>query len=222
MPIKAKKASSSDTKLHQWCKIFNPQIIIATLICVLCIIMAVVCFIKPGTKDVSVTSPVKDLEPLTAITPKDRVSQTFTSDDDYNYFGLYYANYFNYTQNGRLHIDVEDDSGAVSNFSYVISGVIDTSFLYVDYPLQKSETYKITIHVTDDAQGITFFTTTSDNNYSAELHFNKKREPATIIMAFVTEERDVFNAWYYVMIFTLSLCYIIVKVDKDAYVKKAQ
>lgn len=219
MPTKAKTVSKPQ-KLDKWHKIFTPQIIIAAILCIFCTIMAIVCLLNSRTKEISVTSPVENMKPLDAITPKDCIEQKFTADNDYTRFGLYYANFANYIQGGTLHIDIVDSSGTKMQSGRNIAGILDNSFLYFDYPLQKDETYTITIYLTDNAQGITFFTTTADN-YDAELFLNKNPQSSSIIMAFTTETKDSFAAWYYVMIIALTLCYIVLKINKDAYAEKS-
>lgn len=220
MPIKAKTTIKTRklAKPTRWQKIFTPQIIIAVVLCAFCTIMAVVCFLNPGTKETSVTSPVENMTPLDAITPKDCVVQKFTSDDNYTKFGLYYANFSNYIQEGNLHISIENPQKEKTDFTYNIGGLFDNSFLYIDYPLEKDETYIVTIRISD-AEGITFFTTTA-SNYSATMTINKQAEDASIIMAFVTEIKDSFSAWYFVMAVALDLCYIVLKVDRSVYDKK--
>ena len=215
MPTKAKIIKNA--KLQ---KIFTPQITIATALIIFCVIMAVVCLLNPGTKEVSVTSPVENMKPLDAITPKEHVVQKFTSDGDYTKFGLYYANFSNYIQGGNLYISIENSQGETTNFSYNIGGIFDNSFLYINYPLKKNETYTVTIHISDDAEGITFFTTTT-NNYNAVLKINKQTVNSSIIMVFNNSVRDAFAMWYYIMAIALISCYIVLKIDKDAYVKKA-
>lgn len=200
-----------------WQKIFTPQIIIASVASLFCIVMVIVCLLNPGTKTVSVASPVENLKPLDAVKSKDRLVQQFTSDGDYVRFGLYYANFSNYIQGGKLHVDVQKSHGEVVQFTYDIAGAFDNSFLYVNYPLEKDEIYKVTIYTTDGAEGITFFTT-SISSYSAKLTFNNTPLSSSIIMAFVSETKDSFAAWYYVMALALIACYIVLKIDKDVYV----
>lgn len=219
MPTKAKTKITRKTQMPtKWQKIFTPQIIIATVLCVFCAIMTVVCLLNPGTKEISVTSPVENLDTIGAITPRDLAIQTFTSDGDYSSFGLYYANYSNYIQGGKLHIEIEDSSGEKSEFTYNISGIIDNSIMYINYSLQANMNYTIRIHLSDDAEGITFFSTTSAENYNAKLTVNGKTCESSIIMAFSTKVRDSFSAWYYVMAIAFILCYIVLKIDKEAYV----
>lgn len=218
MPTKAK--NSADTKHPtKWQKFFTPQITISILLCVFCAIMAVVCFINPGTKEISHTSPVENMKSLEVITPKDQIVQKFTSDNDYVSFGLYYANFSNYIQGGKLHVDIGNSNKSIEKFTYDISGAIDNTFLYIDYPLQKDETYTLTIYLTD-AQGITFFTTTADN-YHATMSRNQQTQPVSIIMSFVTTSKDSFAAWYYIMAIALILCYVVLKIDKDVYAQKS-
>ncbi len=216
MPTKAK----STKKRIDWKKIFTPPIIICAILCVFCVVMVVICLLFPSTKEVSVTSSVENMKALDAITPKDQLVQEFTSDGDYTRFGLYYANFSNYIQGGELHIDIKNPSGEVNKFTYNIGGVIDNTFVYVDYPLSKDMVYTISIYITGTAQGITFFTTTA-NNQGAKLTENGQLQKSSIIMSFVNERTDYFAAWYYFLAFALVLCYAVLKVDKDLYVKKS-
>ena len=217
MPIEV-KATNKTQSFTKWQKIFTPQIIVATVLCVFCAIMAIVCLLNPGTKETSITSPVENMDIIGVITPKDKVVQTFVSDGNYSSFGLYYANYVNYIQGGELLIDVEGSNGESSKFTYDIGGIIDNTIMYVDYPLKENVAYTITIQLSDDAEGITFFSTASTENYEAKLTINKNPRKDTIIMAFATEVEDSFTAWYYVMAIVIILCYIVLKIDRGAYV----
>lgn len=220
MPTKA-KASRQTSKIAIWRKFFTPPIIFATILGIFCAIMIAICFLNPSTKETSVTATVKNMQSLDAVKPRDRLVQTFTTDDhDYSNFGLYYANFSNYTQGGQLHIDVKNSAGQTEQFTYDIGGIIDNTFLYVDYPLQSQTTYTLIIYVSDDAQGITFFTTTS-GDYNTKLVVNKQPQDSAIIMAFVSESPDRFAAWYYVMGLTLIACYVVLKINKDIYGQKA-
>lgn len=220
MPTKAKAAAKAKNHPARWRKIFTPQIIIAGAASLFCIVMTIVCLLNPGTKTVSVTSLVENLKPLDAVKPKDRLVQQFTSDGDYVRFGLYYANFSNYIQGGKLHVDVQKSHGEVVQFTYDIAGAFDNSFLYIDYALEKDEVYTVTVYITDGAEGITFFTTTADN-YHAKLALNKTPLSSSIIMTFVSETKDSFAAWYYVMALVLLTCYIVLKIDKDVYVQNS-
>lgn len=204
----------------QWQKIFTPQIIIASVLLIFCTIMIVVCLLNPGTKEVSVTSAVENMAPLDAITPKDRVVQKFTADDDCAKFGLYYANFSDYIQGGNLHIDVTNSQEETTTFTYDIGGTFDNSFLYLDYPLKKGETYVVNIYVSDGARGVTFFTTMADN-YDAKLTINGHVEDFSIIMTFNNYVEDIFAAWYYVLFATLIMCYLVLKIDRSVYGRKA-
>lgn len=215
MPTKPKAAQQQIS----WRKIFSPQIIICTVLCIVCLIMAVVCVLIPGTKEISVTSPVEDMEVLDAITSDQRVVQKFTSDDNYTKFGLYYANFGNYVQGGDLYIDVKNSKQETSSFTYRISNIADNGFLYINYPLEKNETYNVDIHISSEAQGITFFTTAA-KNYDATMSINNHLEDRSIIMAFSNETKDIFSAWYYILAISLIMCYMALTVDRSIYDKK--
>lgn len=218
MPTKAKP--HIDTKeLTKWRKLFTPPIAIALALISLCLVMTVICFVFPSIQETSVTSPVENLTSLESITPGDKVVQKFTSDGNYTRFGLYYANYSNYYQGGKLHINIKDSHGNSEDFTYNIGGITDNTFMYINHPLEEHETYTLTIHITDGAQSITFFTTTSKDNYDAELLINQKPQTSSIVMAFVSEVEDRFTVWYYIMAISLILCYIVLKIDKDVYAK---
>lgn len=213
MPTRAKTARAPK---RSWKQIFTPPTVIATFLGAVCVVMIIVSFLNPGTKAVSVTSPVEHMQPMAAITPEDRLVQTFTAADSYSRFGLYYANFGNYMQGGELHIDVRDSKKVTTQFVFNIGGVSDNAFVYVDYPLLKNEAYTVTIYITGTAQGITFFTTTADN-YNAQLQRDRKPQDFSIIMSFVSTSPDTFAAWYYIMALALILCYVVLKLDKDVY-----
>lgn len=221
MPTKVKDSTNADKTTGQQ-GLFTPQIIISVILCIFCTIMTVICLLNPSIKETSVISPVENMLPIKTITPNDKVVQKFISDDNYVRFGLYYANYSNYVQGGNLHINIKDANNEVDEFVYNIGGIIDNTLMYIDYPLQKDETYTITIYITDGAQGITFFATDSDSNFNAELLHNKEPQDNSIIMSFVTEQNDYFSAWYYIMAIAIIMCYIALKINKDAYVKKTK
>ncbi len=214
MPTKANSLKESGG----WKKSLTPQIVICLILCIFSAAMAVYCFLHPDTKEVSVTSSVEDMKPLDAVTPGDRLVQTFTADNNYSRFGLYYANFSNYIQGGELHIDVRDASGRVANFAYNIGGVIDNTFIYIDYPVNMGETYTLTIYISGTAQGITFFTTMADS-YEATLRLNNQPQNSSIIMSFVSQTQDSFKAWYGIMAISLLFCYMSLKVNKDFYDK---
>ncbi len=214
MPTKAKSLKEGGN----WKKNLTPQIVICLILCIFSAAMTAYCFLRPGTKEVSVTSLVEDMKPLDAVTPEDRLVQTFTADDNYSRFGLYYANFSNYIQGGELHVDVRDASGRVANFAYNIGGVIDNTFIYIDYPVNMGETYTLTIYISGTAQGITFFTTMADS-YEATLQLNNQPQNASIIMSFVSQTQDSFKAWYGIMAISLLFCYMSLKVNKDFYDK---
>ncbi len=216
MPTKARTAAKTKSHTVIWQKIFTPQIIVAGIASLFCIVMMIVCLLNPRIKTISVASPVENLKPLDAVKPKDQLVQQFTSDGDYVRFGLYYANFSNYIQGGKLHVDVQKSHGEAAQFTYDIAGAFDNSFLYVDYPLEKDEVYTVTIYTTDDAEGITFFTT-SISSYNTKLTFNNTPLSSSIIMAFVSKTKDSFSAWYYVMALALIACYTVLKIDKDVY-----
>lgn len=214
MPTKAKSLKEGGN----WKKNLTPQIVICLILCIFSAVMTVYCFLHPDTKEVSVTSLVEDMKPLDAVTPEDRLVQTFIADDDYSRFGLYYANFSNYIQGGELHIDVRDASGQVANFAYNIGGVIDNTFIYIDYPVSMGETYTLTIYISGTAQGITFFTTMADS-YETTLQLNNQPQNSSIIMSFVSQTQDSFKAWYGIMAISLLFCYMSLKVNKDFYDK---
>lgn len=219
MPTKTKTPRNLKKQRIDLQKIFTPRIIVCITLCILCLVMVVVCVSNPGTKEVSVTSPVENMQALDAVTSKQRIVQRFTSDDNYTKFGLYYANFGDYIQSGNLHIDVENSKQETISFTYRINGIADNGFLYINHPLEKDEIYKVSIHASDEVRGITFFTTTA-KNYDAAMSINNQPEDYSIIMAFNNETKDVFSAWYFILVIVLIMCYMTLTIDRSIYDRK--
>ena len=221
MPTKGKKPQKNRNKPIEWRKIFTPQIKIAAILASICLVMIVACIASPGTKKVSVVSPLQEIAPMEKVTLGDKITQKFTPDSDYDGLGLYYANYTNYVQSGELHVDVES-SGERNQFAYNIGMLTDNSFFYINQTLKKDKPYTITLYLTGNVEGVTFFTTTEAGPYNVKLSRNGKAvETSALVMAFVTECKDYFATWYFMIILALIACYVALNIKEEVYVQKA-
>lgn len=212
MPTKEKNSPAR----RRWQKILTPGICACLIVVVICLVGGIVSVVHPRTKRSANIYTVVNLSSLDQVKPGDILEQRFTVDDDYDSFGLYFANYSRPTHQGKLVLTIQPEGASSTTLERSLGSLLDNSFVYFDYHLNAGTTYILQLHTSDTDSPITFFTSTSDQN-PASLSVNGKPSEQHLIMAFTKSQKDIFAAWYFIMGAALATFIALAIVNKEFY-----
>lgn len=197
-------------------KLLSPGVCACIVVVVVCLIGGVISVVSPRTKHSTDIFTVTDLAPLDQIKPGDVIEQRFTVDEDYDSFGLYFANYSRPVHQGKLVITIQSKGASPTTIERSLGSLLDNSFAYFDYHLSAGVNYILKLHTSDTDSPITFFTSTSEQN-PASLSINGKPSEQHLLMAFTKSHKDVFAVWYFIMGAALAIFIALVIVNKEFY-----
>lgn len=197
-------------------KLLSPGVCACIVVVVVCLIGGVISVVNPRTKHSTDIFTVTDLAPLDQIEPGDVIEQRFTVDEDYDSFGLYFANYSRPVHQGKLVITIQPEGASPTTIERSLGSLLDNSFAYFDYHLSAGVNYILKLHTSDTDSPITFFTSTSEQN-PASLVINGKPSEQHLLMAFTKSHKDVFAVWYFIMGAALAIFIALVIVNKEFY-----
>lgn len=197
-------------------KLLSPGVCACIVVVVVCLIGGVISVVSPRTKHSTDIFTVTDLAPLDQIKPGDVIEQRFTVDEDYDSFGLYFANYSRPVHQGKLVITIQSEGASPTTIERSLGSLLDNSFAYFDYHLSAGVNYILKLHTSDTDSPITFFTSTSEQN-PASLVINGKPSERHLLMAFTKSHKDVFAVWYFIMGAALAIFIALVIVNKEFY-----
>ena len=92
-------------------KLLSPGVCVCIAVVFICLIGGVISVVSPRTKHSTDIFTVTDLSPLAQIEPDDVIEQRFTVDEDYDSFGLYFANYSRPVHQGKLVVTIQPEGG---------------------------------------------------------------------------------------------------------------
>lgn len=197
-------------------KLLSPGVCACIVVVIICLIGGVISVVSPRTKHSTSIFTVTDLAPLDQIEPGDVIEQRFTVDEDYDSFGLYFANYSRPVHQGKLVITIQSEGASPTTIERSLGSLLDNSFAYFDYHLSAGVNYILKLHTSDTDSPITFFTSTSEQN-PASLVINGKPSERHLLMAFTKSHKDVFAVWYFIMGAALAIFIALVIVNKEFY-----
>lgn len=197
-------------------KLLSPGVCACIVVVIICLIGGVISVVSPRTKHSTSIFTVTDLAPLDQIEPGDVIEQRFTVDEDYDSFGLYFANYSRPVHQGKLVITIQSEGASPTTIERSLGSLLDNSFAYFDYHLSAGVNYILKLHTSDTDSPITFFTSTSEQN-PASLSINGKPSEQHLLMAFTKSHKDVFAVWYFIMGAALAIFIALVIVNKEFY-----
>lgn len=197
-------------------KLLSPGVCACIVVVIICLIGGVISVVSPRTKHSTDIFTVTDLAPLDQIKPGDVIEQRFTVDEDYDSFGLYFANYSRPVHQGKLVITIQSEGASPTTIERSLGSLLDNSFAYFDYHLSAGVNYILKLHTSDTDSPITFFTSTSEQN-PASLSINGKPSEQHLLMAFTKSHKDVFAVWYFIMGAALTIFIALVIVNKEFY-----
>ena len=197
-------------------KLLSSGVCVCIAVVFICLIGGVIPVVSPRTKHSTDIFTVTDLSPLEQIEPDDVIEQRFTVDEDYDSFGLYFANYSRPVHQGKLVVTIQPEGGSPTTIERSLGSLLDNNFAYFDYHLGAGVNYILKLRTSDTDSPITFFTSTSDQN-SASLSINGKPSECHLIMAFTKSHKDVFAVWYFIMGAALAIFIALVIVNKEFY-----
>lgn len=197
-------------------KLLSPGVCACIVVVIICLIGGVISVVSPRTKHSTSIFTVTDLAPLDQIEPGDVIEQRFTVDEDYDSFGLYFANYSRPVHQGKLVITIQSEGASPTTIERSLGSLLDNSFAYFDYHLSAGVNYILKLHTSDTDSPITFFTSTSEQN-PASLVIDDKPSEQHLLMAFTKSHKDVFAVWYFIMGAALAIFIALVIVNKEFY-----
>lgn len=146
----------------------------------------------------------------------DVLEQQFVSDGNYNQLGVRFATYAQMINKGNLIVEIIDQDNHVEKKKLKLSSLMDSSYYYFDYKLQKNKKYTLKLRIQNSDFPITVYTF-SEKKDNSNLYFNHKKQDQTLWLSFLyNEDKDYYGTWY--SIFALVLVYgyrVLTKYNKE-------
>lgn len=148
-----------------------------------------------------------------------KLSQKFTPDRNYSFFGIFYPNYQRFIEKGKLFIEISSGSQVSQRFEYNVSDLKNEAYLYVQYPITAGTQYDLKLWSEDVDKGTGFIFTTVATENKTPLYINNKPQESSLLMTFVYEQKNYFTVWYFALGITLVAIYITLTTNKETHEK---
>lgn len=176
------------------------------------LILFVIIMLFPYKTDSVKTYNHVNKNPIDKLDDNDYLEQVFEADDNYNYVGLFYANYGRLIKKGYIKLSILNEQGKIKKYKIKVQTLFDNSPFYVKYKVKKGKKYRIVIE-NKTKKDITFYTT-DDKIKNAEFYRNGELQSNNLILSFKKKSVSHKLIWYYFMFITIFMMFYILSEKK--------
>lgn len=178
---------------------------------ILIILILLSFFIRPKTFSVK-TIEVENLEGI-ILDNETTITQTLKSNDNYSSIGFLASSNSNYINKGKINVTIIQDGKVKKKYKIQASKICDDNYYYkyyyVKYNFKKNKNYTINITANNLSDNVLIGKTSYKSDDLSLMKDNILQE-GNIALSFMYKTDNKFYTWYYLMIASLLITYIII------------
>ena len=192
-------------------KLINKFNILWFLIIVFALCLILSFFVRPKTYSQK-TIEVKSLKGL-VLDNDTTIIQNFKTDDNYSSIGFLASSNSNYINTGYINISIINDGKVKRKVKMSANEICDDNYYYkyyyVKYYFKKDQVYTLKITGSNLSDNI-LIGRTSYKSDELSLYKDDSLQKGNMAISFLQKNNDIFYIWYYLMIISLLIIYIMV------------